>query len=83
MNKILIANYIKRLTKQDIINFASNQNIYLSNEEIDTLYYYIKNKYKEFLNGNQEALLLEIKPQVSKETYAKILEFYKLYKDKI
>lgn len=83
MNKILIANYIKRLTKQDIINFSINQNIYLSDQEIDTIYFYIKNKYREFLNGNHESLLLEIKPQVSPATFSKILEYYESYKSKL
>ena len=83
MNRILIINYIKRLSKQDIINFANKQNIIISKQEINTIYFYIKNKYNEFLNGNHEKILLEIKPQISYTTYNKILELYELYKNKL
>ena len=83
MNRILIINYIKRLSKQDIINFANKQNIIISEQEINTIYFYIKNKYNEFLNGNHEKILLEIKPQISYTTYNKILELYELYKNKL
>lgn len=83
MNHIFISNYIKKLTKQDVINFSIKQNIHLSDKELDTIYFYIKNKYKDFLNGNHESLLLEIKPKLSINTYSKILEFYELYKNKL
>ena len=83
MNKIIIINYIKRLTKQDITNFCIKQNINLTEKEIDIIYYYIKNKYKDFFNGKEQILLSELKSQVSKSTYNKILEYYELYKYKL
>ena len=83
MNKLIIINYIKRLTKQDIINFCIKQNINLTEKEIDIIYYYIKNKYKNLFNGKEQILLSEIKSQVSKSTYNKILEYYELYKYKL
>lgn len=83
MNHILIYNYIRKLTKQDIIKFSKNQNISLTTKEIDTIYFYIKNRYKEFLNGNHQEILEEIKQQVSSNTYSKILEYYNLYKEKL
>lgn len=85
MNHFLINNYIKKITKQDIYNFALNQNIILTNSELDTLYYYLKNKSKEFLSStnNQIELLKEIKPQLNPLTFNKIEELYYLYKDKL
>ena len=80
MNNFLIKKYINKLTKQDIINYTSKQNIELSTNEIDIIYYYIKNKYQEFLNGNEEKVLKEIKPKVSQKTYQIIDEYYNLYK---
>lgn len=80
MNKIILLNYIKRLTKQDIINFSLKQNINLTEEEINIIYYYIKNKYNDFFNGKEQILLSEIKTKVSPTTYNKILEYYELYK---
>ena len=83
MNKLIIINYIKRLTKNDIMNYCYNNNIPLTNEELDVIYYYIKNRYNEFLEGKQKELLEEIKYKVKSATYNKILELYNKYKDKI
>ncbi len=83
MNRILLINYIKRLKKQDIINFANNQNISLTDDEVDVIYDYVKNRYLDFLDGNREELLRELKSKVSCSTYSKILEYYQLYQDKI
>ncbi len=80
MNNFLIKKYINKLTKQDIINYINNQKLTLSKQEIDIIYYYIKNKYNEFLNGNEEKILKEIKTKVSPKTYQIIQEYYNLYK---
>ncbi len=83
MNQFIIKKYIQRLTKEDIYKFANKENLTLTNNEIDIIYYYIKNKYNSFLSGNQLELLKEIKQQVKPTTYQKIEELYNLYKDKI
>ena len=83
MNHILLYNYIRKLTKQDIISFTRNKNIFLSDDEIDIIYFYIKNRYVDFFNGNHQEILEEIREQVSSSTYFKILEYYNLYKDKL
>mgnify|MGYP004552549785 FL=1 len=83
MNQFFILNYIKKLTKNDIVNFASKQNISLRDDEIDVIYSYIKTRYSDFLAGREKELLLEIKEQVSSSTYLKILEYYQLYLEKV
>lgn len=83
MNKLIIINYIKKLTKNDISNYCLKNNIPLTNEELDTIYYYIKNRYNDFLNGKEIELLNEIKYKVKSATYNKILELYNTYKDKL
>ena len=83
MNKLIIINYIKRLTKNDIMNYCYNNNIPLTDEELDVIYYYIKNRYNEFLEGKQTELLEEIKYKIKSATYNKIIELYNKYKDKI
>ena len=80
MNRFIIKKYIDRLTKQDIINYIDKQNIELSPNEIDIIYYYIKNKYNDFLNGNDQNILKELKQKVSPKTYQIIQEYYNLYK---
>lgn len=83
MNQFFILNYIKKLTKNDIVNFASKQNISLRDDEIDVIYSYIKTRYQDFLLGKEEEVLLEIKDKVSSSTYLKILEYYQLYLEKV
>lgn len=83
MNQFIISKYIQRITKEDIYKFASTQGITLTNNELDIIYYYIKNKYASFLSGNQLEILNEIKHQVTPTTYQKIEELYNLYKNKI
>lgn len=83
MNQFFILNYINKLTKNDIVNFASKQNISLRDDEIDIIYSYIKTRYSDFFAGREKELLLEIKEQVSSSTYLKILEYYQLYLEKV
>lgn len=83
MNKLIIINYIKKLTKNDISNYCKNTNIPLTEEELEIIYYYIKNRYNDFLNGHEQELLEEIKYKVKSATYNKILELYYKYKDKL
>ncbi len=83
MNKYLIYKYSKNITKQDIINFSNSQNISLTANELNTIYYYIINKTKIFLEGNRELILQELKNKLTSNTYNKIIELYNKYKDKL
>ena len=83
MNKYLIYKYSKNITKQDIINFSNSQNISLTTNELNTIYYYIINKTKIFLEGNRELILQELKNKLTSNTYNKIIELYNKYKDKL
>ena len=83
MNKLIIVNYIKKLTKQDIYNYCKNNRIPINDDEVDVIYYYIKHKYNMFLDGYHEELLEEIKYKVRSFTYSKILELYDKYKNKL
>lgn len=83
MNKYIIQKYINKLTKQDIINYSSNEKISLSQKEIDIIYEYIKTRYLDFLSGNQDIILKELKSKLNSKTYQKIEELYQQYKNKI
>ena len=83
MNKLIIINYIKKLTKNDIYRYCVNNNIPINDEEVDVIYYYIKNRYNDFFEGHELELLEEIKYKVRSFTYNKILELYYKYRDKI
>ena len=57
MNQFIIQKYINKITKKDIITYAQNNNIYLTDEEINTIYFFIKQKTNDFLKGNREKIL--------------------------
>lgn len=85
MNLIFIERIIQKINKEDIYNYSLNEGITLNNEELNTIYTYLKNYYKEFLyNKNiREKLLNELKSHLSIKTSKKIDELYSQYKDKI
>ena len=79
LNKIMIINYINKITKDDIVNFGIKEGINLSNREIDIIYDYLKNKYQDIIN-NPDNVLIEIKDKLSIKVYQKLLELYNKYK---
>ena len=83
MNIYLISEYVNRMQKQDVNNFALKQGITLDNEELDIIYNYIKNNYKTLIYSNPKVILEEIKYQVKPLTYNKIENLYIRFKDKI
>ena len=83
MNIYLISEYVNRMQKQDVNNFALKQGITLDNEELDIIYNYIKNNYKTLIYGNPKVILEEINYQVKPLTYNKIENLYMQFKDKI
>lgn len=85
MNLFFIERYIDKTKKEDIYNYAIKEGINLSNQELDTLYTYLKTYYKTFLRNKDTRLniLNELKSKVSIKVSKKIDELYYLYKDKI
>lgn len=82
MNRFIIINYIKKLTKSDIYNFCKKNKIFINDNEVDVIYYYIKNKYNAFLDGYHDEVLNEIKYKVRSYTYNEIMKLYLKYRDK-
>ena len=81
MNIYLISEYVKRLTKDDIIKFYLNQRVNLDEQELDIIYNHLKNDYKTFIYGNPRPILEKIKNEVKPITYNKIENLYQQFKD--
>ena len=75
MQKQILKSYIDKLKKEDIIKFINNNNYQVSDMEINTIYFYIKNYWEELFD-NSEEIWKKLQNDVSKNTY---LELYKLY----
>lgn len=76
----LIKEYIKKITEEDIYNFALKEGINLLNNEVKTLYVYIKNYWQVFLNEDSTFLFEELKEKLEPKTYDKMIELYNKYK---
>mgnify|MGYP000667232756 CR=1 FL=1 len=61
MNIYMITEYINKLKKEDINNYAQKQGIKLDKEELDIVYNYIKTNYKNIIYYPIEKTLSEIK----------------------
>ena len=79
---LLIKEYIKNLTEEDINNFALKEGIKLLDSETKTIYLYLKNYWEVFLKEDSTYLFEELKESLRKETYDKLIELYNKYKKK-
>lgn len=76
----LIKEYIKKITEEDIYNFALKEGITLLNNEVKIIYVYLKNYWQVFLNEDSTFLFEELKEKVEPKTYDKLIELYNKYK---
>ena len=83
MNIYLIREYVNRLRKEDVNNYALKQNIVLDNSEIDFIYSYIKNNYRKILSRDISLSLDEVKPKLRDSTDNKLVILIYNNRDKI
>lgn len=77
----MLDNYINKIDKNKINNFALKNNINLNDQELDILLFIVKNKKDDLLQGNEEESLKLIKENLSKKNSNKVLKLYYYYKD--
>lgn len=77
-----IENYIQKISKQDILSFAYQNNLSLSKKEIDILYHYLLNNYKDLLNGNSRGIFEALEAKIDSDKLDKIKELYEFYYNK-
>lgn len=78
MYEIIIRDYIKKLTEEDIIKYGKRKNIDISNDDSKILFVYAKNYWKEFYKGNPTELINELKEKLEPKTFNTL---YKIYID--
>lgn len=83
MNFYFIENYMSKLKKNDIENFALKENIILDDEELNNIYNYVKSNYKNIIYNDPEKTLNNIKKAFNNKTYLKVEKIYLKYKDRI
>ena len=81
--KNIIIEYIKRLTKEDIIKYASRYNLKLSSEELDFIYSFIKDNYNNVLDNPNKYHIEDYKSKFSEENYVIIKNLVNKYKNMV
>ena len=76
MHNFLIGEYIKNLELKDILDYCQKEKIEISNNDAIILLSYAKKYYKEFINGNPDKIIKEIKEKINPDTFK---EAYKRY----
>jgi len=80
--EFVIKELVEKLSEDDIKNYALKENVTLTNEELKTIYMYIKNYWQDFYRGDCKELFIELKEKLKPNTYNKIIELYSKYKRK-
>ena len=68
------------MVEEDVYNYALNEGIKLLNYETKVIYTYIKNYWEVLLNGDPTFIFEELKNEVRKEVYDKLIIVYNKYK---
>jgi len=76
----IIKNYISILKKEDIIKFANKNNLKVTNDEIDFIYSFIKEKSDYYLKNPNSFDLANYKDKFSKENYIFLNNLINKYK---
>ena len=78
----IIENFIKKLKREDVNNFALSKNIFLTEDELNFTYDFIKKNYKNFF-GNPRLFDIErYQNNYTKENFSKITKVYQEYMQK-
>ena len=75
MKKELLIDYLNNLTIPDLKRIALKENISLSDEDANTLLYYLKNHYNDILY-NPDIIFNEIKTKINYSLYENLLKLY-------
>ena len=71
----LLKNYVDRLKKEDIVNFAIKKNILLDKNELEVVYHNIKTRFKDIYDDGLK-VIEENKNSLKETTYKKLKELY-------
>lgn len=82
MKEMFIKKYVDMLTKEDILKFASLNNVELSSNEVDIIYNVIKNEWKTIVFDDYKIILNKYKNNFPVEKLKKIEDLILLYKNK-
>lgn len=71
----VLKNYVDRLKREDIVNFAIKRNILLDKNELEVVYHNIKTRFKDIYDDGLK-VIEENKNSLKETTYRKLKELY-------
>lgn len=71
----VLKNYVDRLKREDIVNFAIKKNILLDKNELEVVYHNIKTRFKDVYDDGLK-VIEENKNSLKETTYRKLKELY-------
>ena len=85
MQEFLIKNYINKLSKKELNDFAKKHGIELENDELELIENHKKNNWRTIIYGNPRPILDNLKQKLEQPKYQKIenlhIEFKNKYKN--
>lgn len=82
MKEKLISEYVNRMTITDVRNFAIQNGVTLSEEELNIVYNHAKNNWRTIIFGNPREILDDLKNKINIVSYQKIEALYVYFKNK-
>lgn len=73
----IISEYINKLTPMDIKKYALQENIVLTDKEINILYNYALNDWYTILHSDPTTIFNDLKENLSSDAYNKLMNLYK------
>ncbi|MEG0994429.1 MAG: hypothetical protein RSE91_00440 [Bacilli bacterium] len=78
----LIKNYIQNITITDFDNLLKSKGINTNDNDLHTLFYYLKNKWEDLYKGNSTEIINELEEKLESNTFIKLKKLYLEYKNK-
>ncbi len=78
----LIQRVMLNLTKEEVNNFALKKNVYLSDEELDFTYNFVKKNWEQVIKNPSLLNLDRYKNQFSSDNFTKITKLFNEYSAK-
>ena len=75
----IIELYINKLSKSDVYNFAISKQVYLSNEELDFTYEFIKKNWKDVIKNLNLFDIDRYKNKYTSENFKKVKQIFQEY----
>ena len=78
----LIARYMEKLKKEDVLNFAIKNNVSLTEEELDFTYQFVKKNWEPIIRNPKLLNVERYRSRYSEGNFVKIVNLIQMYYQK-